>query len=401
MMVEEPVDHVLAARRAGCDAQIVAEPPQRSGLPGEEVLAAGFPEGVHESHPGEGGLEAYRVSAERGGPSAAGGLRRLLHHLLEAGHHRAVVAVGFVKLELGELRGVGAVDALVPEVLAELVDPVHAARQEPLEVQLRRYPEVESLAEMSVLGLERLRRGSAVERLEDRSLDLDEAVPVQIGAQGGDDPRSRQSALSAFGIDGQVDAPVPVHHLRVGEGVEGAAFRIGLDHGEGPEALAQEFERRDLHGQLAGPGSEHRSGHPDDVAQIEQLREPPDGLGKPVLLQIDLDRGPLAPDIHEDGLPVLPPGPDPPGGGDGLLCLAGFHDTGDGSHGAGPRRIGVQPQIIPYAGQLRQPLFDLIVPLGHALFPDLRYSSMKPWMSPARKPSTSDVSMPVLWSFTI
>ena len=58
-----------------------------------------------------------------------------------------VVGVGLVPLEHRELGVVLVRDALVAEVLAELVDAVDAADDEPLEVELGRDPQVEVAVE--------------------------------------------------------------------------------------------------------------------------------------------------------------------------------------------------------------------------------------------------------------
>ena len=96
-----------------------------------------------------------------------------------------VVGVGLVPLEHRELGVVLVGDALVAEVLAELVDAVDAADDEPLEVELGRDPQVEVAVERVVVGGEGPRQGAAVERLQDRRLDLDEAVLVEPAAHLG------------------------------------------------------------------------------------------------------------------------------------------------------------------------------------------------------------------------
>ena len=70
--------------------------------------------------------------------------------------------------------------ALVAEVLAELVDALEAADDEPLEVQLGGDPQVEVAVELVVVRDERPRQRAAVERLEHRRLDLDEALAVEV-----------------------------------------------------------------------------------------------------------------------------------------------------------------------------------------------------------------------------
>ena len=66
-----------------------------------------------------------------------------------------VVGVRLVELEHRELGVVGRVDALVAEVLAELVHALEAADDQPLEVELGRDPQVELAVQRVVVGRER------------------------------------------------------------------------------------------------------------------------------------------------------------------------------------------------------------------------------------------------------
>ena len=76
------------------------------------------------------------------------------------------------------------VDALVPEVVADLVHPLEAAHDQPLEVQLVRDAQEERHVERVVVRRERPRRRAAVQRLQHRRLDLEVAEPVEEGADG-------------------------------------------------------------------------------------------------------------------------------------------------------------------------------------------------------------------------
>ena len=70
-------------------------------------------------------------------------------------------------------------DALVAEVLADLVDALEPADDQTLEVQLGGDPQVERLVELVVVSRERPRERTAVAWLQDRRLDLDEAFLVE------------------------------------------------------------------------------------------------------------------------------------------------------------------------------------------------------------------------------
>ena len=69
--------------------------------------------------------------------------RRVEHQLAGQRRHRVVVAVRLVDLEHRELGVVGGVDALVAEDAADLVDPLEAADDQPLEVELDRDAQVQ------------------------------------------------------------------------------------------------------------------------------------------------------------------------------------------------------------------------------------------------------------------
>jgi hypothetical protein len=90
-------------------------------------------------------------------------------------------------------------DALVAEVLADLVDALEPADDQPLEVQLGRDPQVEVAVEL-VVCVTNGARSAAVARLQDRRLDLDEARAVEVAADRGDDrARERKSRrVSSF-----------------------------------------------------------------------------------------------------------------------------------------------------------------------------------------------------------
>ena len=84
-------------------------------------------------------------------------LRHGLDERLDPLHRVAVVGVRLVPLEHRELGLVLVRDALVAEVLAELVDPLEPADDQPLEVELGRDPQVEVAVELVVVRDERAR----------------------------------------------------------------------------------------------------------------------------------------------------------------------------------------------------------------------------------------------------
>ena len=107
-------------------------------------------------------------------------------------HHRVVVAVGLVGLEHRELGVVLRADPLVAEDPADLEDPLHAADQQPLQVQLEGDPQEEVDVERVVVRDERPGRRAAGDRLHRRRLDLDEPALGQDPAERRDDLRAAQ-----------------------------------------------------------------------------------------------------------------------------------------------------------------------------------------------------------------
>ena len=98
-------------------------------------------------------------------------------------HQAAIIGVGLVELQHGELGIVMRGEALVAEIAVDLVDALQAAHHQPLQVKLRRDAQVEIDIERVVMGDERPRRGAAVDRLHHGRLHFDEAARFQLPAQ--------------------------------------------------------------------------------------------------------------------------------------------------------------------------------------------------------------------------
>jgi hypothetical protein len=138
----------------------------------------------------------------------------LRHHVTEQRlhplHHDLVVGEGLVVLEHRELRVVGPIDPLVPEVLPDLVDPLEAPHDQPLQVELVRDPEVEGRVEGVVMRRKRPGRRAPVEGLEDRGLHLEEVPGIQELPNGPDHRGPLHEDLPHLGVDRQVGVPLPV-----------------------------------------------------------------------------------------------------------------------------------------------------------------------------------------------
>ena len=190
--------------------------------------------------------------------------RDVVHEPLAALGDVVVVRVRLVPLEHRELGVVLGREALVAEVLADLVDALEAADDQPLEVQLGGDPQVQRAVERVVVGRERARGGAAVDRLQHRRLDLDEALVVEEPADLADHAGARDEQLA---------------RLLVGHQVQLAVAEARLDVGQPVVLLRRRAQRLRQHGdvverdrQLAGARADDRAVGPDEVAEVERAQ---------------------------------------------------------------------------------------------------------------------------------
>src|SRR4051794_23820813 len=111
-------------------------------------------------------------------------------------------------------------DSLVAEVLADLVDLLEPPDDQPLEVELRRDAQVAILVEGVVVRDERLRERTAVAWLEDGCLHLDEAPLVEKAADRRNRARAKQRFVARLLVHQQVEVPLAIAQLDVGQTVE-------------------------------------------------------------------------------------------------------------------------------------------------------------------------------------
>jgi hypothetical protein len=91
-------------------------------------------------------------------------------------HQVVVVLISLVELEHRELGVVPRRDAFVAEVPVDLEHLLHAADDEPLEIELGRDPQKELHVERVVVRAERAGRGAAGDRVHHRRLDFEIAA---------------------------------------------------------------------------------------------------------------------------------------------------------------------------------------------------------------------------------
>ena len=178
--------------------------------------------------------------------------------LLGAAHHVLAVGVGLVELEHRELGVVLVRDALVAEVLAELVDLLEPADDEPLEVELGRNAQIKVAVERVVMRDERTGSGAAVERLQHRRLDLDKVGLVQRATDARDHAGAGDEPLACLGVGHQVEVALAMPDLDVLQAVMAIRERESTRREERPLC--------DLQTQLAATRAKRGALHADEVA---------------------------------------------------------------------------------------------------------------------------------------
>ncbi len=265
------------------------------------------------------------------------------HQLLGEGHDVAVVGVGLVELEHRELGVVAGREALVAEHPADLEDPLEAADDQALQVELGRDPQEQLLVERVVVGGEGLGQCPAGDRVEDRGLDLDEVPVLQPATTQGHDLGAGQQRGPGLGGDPGVHVPLPVPGVGVGEAVPLVRER--------PHRTGQDLPVGHLHRQLALAGLDHLAGrpHPGAEGQGDEL-----GVVSRRLLQGEqLD---VAGEVPQDGEGQAAVGP------------LEHEPAGDGHHDPGLLAVGDDPVGLDDLGGVMGGLDPVRDPgrIGHA-----------------------------------
>ena len=110
-------------------------------------------------------------------------------------------------------------EPLVAEHPTDLEHAVHAADDQPLEVQLEGDPQVQRHVEDVVVGDERAGVGTARVDVQHRRLDLDVAASVERAPEAGDDLVADLEGAPGVGVDGEVDVTLAEPGVRIGEAV--------------------------------------------------------------------------------------------------------------------------------------------------------------------------------------
>ncbi len=219
--------------------------------------------------------------------------RDLLEHRLDPVHRVAEVGVRLVPLEHRELGLVLVRDALVAEVLADLVDALEPADDETLQVELGRDPEKEVGLELVRVRHEGMRERAAVAGLQHRRLHLDEAFGVEIAPDRRDDLRAQEEQLSRLLVHQEVEVALAVARLRVGQTVERVRER--------PRVAREHRQLVDGERGLAAPRLRRTSAGSDDVAEVNV------DVARASRIAHELDAPGAVDEVEEDELPHLAP----------------------------------------------------------------------------------------------
>jgi hypothetical protein len=178
-------------------------------------------------------------------------------------HQRVVVGIRLVELHHREFGIVARAEAFVAEVAVDFENLLETADDQTLQVQLGGDAQELLHVERVVVRDERLGRGAAGDRVHHRRFDFEEAVPVHVIADRGDDATAGEEGEAGFLVHDQVDVTLAILHFLIGQAVELVRQRA--------QRLGQQADFASLDAQLAGLGLHQRAGDADDVAQIPGL----------------------------------------------------------------------------------------------------------------------------------
>ena len=207
----------------------------------------------------------------------------------------------------------GGVHALVAEDTAHLIDLVHTADDQPLQVQLRLDAQDHIQIQGVVVGVEGTGVGADLKGGQDGSIHLQEALGIQEVAQLPEDQAALDEGVLDLGVDDQVHVALAVPGLPVGQAV--------VLLGQGQQGLAQQHDGAGAHRDLAGLGLEDPALAADDVADVVLLEAGVFLLAHLVDLDEELDAAGGVLQVAEHDLALATLGHQTSGDPDGLLLV--------------------------------------------------------------------------------
>ena len=281
-----------------------------------------------------------------------------LEHLLHKSHQSFIVLIRPIEFELRELRIVIAVNAFVPEHLADLEHLLETAHEEPLEVKFGRDAQIKILAQCVVMGFKRLCSGAAGDRLEYRRFHFEKSLRAQKAAQVAYDLRARLEKPALFAVQREIKITAAHPFLRIFETVP-----VGW---QGPERFCGDPRALRAHALLAFLGFEEHPFRRNKIPDVERCLEFRK-VGKPLLLEHELDIARSVPKIGKDDVALVAETVDAANDGDGPFeerkHAEPFLAFGNGMRAAHPRRIGVRESF-----ELVFALLPQVVEHGYAFY---------------------------------
>ena len=283
-----------------------------------------------DGHEIQAGVLLYRLMHGQAGP--AGGQVQLLplplqlvgsqqlldgrsQQVLKEVHHVIEVGIGLIELNGRKLRIMLGVHALVAEDPPDLVYPLEAAHDEPLQGEFGGDAHVHVDIQRVVVGDKGPGGGASGDGVEDRGLHLHIAPVVHELPDMTDEFGADLEGPAHILIHDEVHIPLAEPGLLVGEAVE--LLR------QGNEGLGQQRDPAGLDGNFSPLGLEHLALDADHVADV-QLFEPGKGL-LPQLVDADIELDAALPvlEVTEHRLAHTPLGHEASGHRD-LLTLQGL-----------------------------------------------------------------------------
>jgi hypothetical protein len=215
------------------------------------------------------------------------------------------------------------------------------------------------------MGLERPRQRTAGDRLHHRRLDLEVASSGHEFANRGHEAAARFEDTPRIGIHDEIEVPLPVPNLDIGQTVPLL--------GQWQQTLREEGEARGPNGQLVGLRAEQSPLDAHPVPEIEQLEDLEVERRQRVLPDVDLDSCAAVGDGEKAGLPEGSNGQNAPGrdrlrtfGFELVMCslAVGRHQIGNGVLPRERARIDLDAELRELL-QIRPPLLNLFFLGGH------------------------------------
>ena len=168
-----------------------------------------------------------------------------------------MVGVGPVELQHRELGIVSSRHALVAEHAADLKHLLHAANDQPLQVELGCDAQVEVLPECVVMGDERTSERTTGDRVQHRCLDLDEPLTTQDRSHRRNDLAALRERIAGLFGDPHVDIALAIARV----GISDAVPLVG----KGSLGRRQHIPGVDPDAEFTATGHHHHTGDGDPV----------------------------------------------------------------------------------------------------------------------------------------